>query len=114
MATVAVAGVLLSPRPPEPGGGKQHPAIAGAALAEPVALIDMEDAALPVIGYALPDGPFQGQRKPPCKHPSVEIRGGCWVALEHKPPCPISSAEHEGKCYMPVSEKKPEPRALLP
>lgn len=114
MASVAAAGVLLWPRPPAPIGVARAPALVGAAVTEPVALIDMEDGSLPVIGYDLPDGPFKGQRKPPCKHPSVEIRGGCWVPLAYKPPCPISSAEHEGKCYMPVSEKRPEPRALLP
>jgi hypothetical protein len=114
MAAVAATGVLLWPRPPEPTGAKHPPALSGAAPKEPVTLINMEDDAPSIIGYDLPDGPFKGQRKPPCKMPSVEIRGGCWVPLEYKPPCPISSAEYESKCYMPVSEKKPEPRALLP
>jgi hypothetical protein len=114
MAAVAAAGVLLWPRPPEPTGATHAHALAAAVPAEPVTLIDMEDDTPPLIGYPMPDAPFKGQRKPPCKEPAVEIRDGCWVQLAHKPPCPKSTAEYEGKCYMPVSEKKPEPRALLP
>lgn len=114
MASVAAAGVLLWPRPPEPIAPTRAPALAAASLKEPFTFIDMEDGSLPVIGYPMPDGPIKGQRKPPCELPSVEIRGGCWVPLAYKPPCPRSTAEHGGQCYMPVSEKRPEPRALLP
>lgn len=114
MASLAGAAVLLGSPPPEPAGEKHAPALAGAAIVEPFSFADLQDDSPPVIGYPMPDAPIKGQRKAPCPHPSVEIRGGCWVPLEYKPPCPISTAEHEGKCYMPVSEKKPEPRALLP
>lgn len=115
MASVAAAGVLLWPRPPEPSAAKPSPALAGTAVAEPVTFIDTRDVTPAVIGYPMPDGPFKEQKKPPClKGTEVEIRGGCWVQLAHKPPCPTSTAEYEGACYMPVGRKPPEPNALLP
>jgi hypothetical protein len=116
MAALAGTAVLLCPPPPEPSGAKHPPALATPAPAEPFTFIAMqdEDGNPSIIGHPMPDGPIKGQQKPPCKVPSVELRGGCWVQLAHKPPCPVSTAEHEGACYMPVSEKKPEPRALMP
>lgn len=67
------------------------------------------------IGYPMPAAPFPEQQKPPCRPEiDVEIRGGCWIAMERKAPCPKGSAEYETKCYMPVHEKKPEPRSVKP
>ncbi|HYO58309.1 protein kinase [Archangium sp.] len=118
-AAVAVAAglVLLAPWPrsPEPPEMQRSPEVAGVALEEPVAFVDMQEPPFPFIGYPMPDAPFKEQRKPPClKGTEVEIRGGCWVTLEQRAPCPKSTAEHEGKCYMPVRKKDPEPRSLQP
>lgn len=117
-AGVAVAAGLaltLWPCPPESTQTQQAPAVAEAALDEPIAFTDMEDATPQVIGYPMPKAPFKEQRKPPClEGTEVEIRGGCWVPLEYRPPCPRSTAEFEGKCYMPVRKKDPPPTSLLP
>lgn len=115
MASAAAAAVLLWPRPPEPSAARPSPALAGAAVAEPITFINTRDITPAVIGYPMPEGPFKQQKKPPClKGTEVEIRGGCWVQLAHKPPCPRSTAEHEGACYMPVGKEPPEPNAILP
>ncbi len=117
-AGVAVAAGLaltLWPRPPESTETQQSPAVAEAALDEPIVFSDQEDSAPQVIGYPMPDEPFKEQMRPPClKGTAVEIRGGCWVTLEARPPCPRSTAEYEGKCYMPVRKKDPPPTSLQP
>jgi hypothetical protein len=55
----------------------------------------------------LPDQPFPGQSKPPCKKTGeVEIRGGCWHRLDAKPPCKEEGKDDaflwKGACYAPV------------
>ncbi|HEX8705365.1 MAG TPA: serine/threonine-protein kinase [Myxococcaceae bacterium] len=56
----------------------------------------------------LPDQPFPGQSKPPCKKAGeVEIRGGCWLLLGIKPPCKEEGKEDaflwKGACYGPAA-----------
>lgn len=52
----------------------------------------------------VPDRPLEGQARPPCKAPSREVNGGCWVALDDRPPCPPKTAESRGKCWIPLPE----------
>lgn len=58
---------------------------------------------LSLVGLDIPKQPFQGQRRPPCERPYVEIRGGCWVVLGNvSPPCGDKAYEWKGSCYIPV------------
>jgi serine/threonine protein kinase len=34
------------------------------------------------VGLDLPHRPLPGQRRPPCRPPELEIRGGCWLKIE--------------------------------
>ena len=68
----------------------------------------------------LPDQPFPGQNKPPCKKTGeVEIRGGCWHRLDVKPPCKEEGKEEaflwKGACYGPAgSMGRREPTSSPP
>jgi hypothetical protein len=107
-----LALLALWPRAPEP---QQAPDVAELEADEPVAFINRQEPPFPFIGYPMPQSPFKEQQKPPClEGTEVEIRGGCWVALEKRAPCPRSTAEFEGKCYMPVRKKDPLPSTLQP
>ncbi|HEX8822767.1 MAG TPA: hypothetical protein VF794_22770 [Archangium sp.] len=110
-----LALLALWPRFPEPTQTQPSPEVAGVALEEPVAFINRQEPPFPFIAYPMPEAPFKEQQRPPClKGTEVEIRGGCWVTLEHRPPCPKSTAEFEGKCYMPTRKKDPVPSSLRP
>ncbi|RKH93590.1 hypothetical protein [Corallococcus sp. AB038B] len=61
---------------------------------------------------SMPDGPLEGQAKPPCQSPSREINGGCWLELKDSPPCPKNSVEHKGGCYAPVQGAKKQPASI--
>ncbi|OJH38590.1 hypothetical protein BON30_20320 [Cystobacter ferrugineus] len=79
-------------------------------------LVDL-DASDPVaLTYPLPAKPFRNQAVPPCKtnKGAVEIKGGCWVALEQKPPCFSDQAEYQGKCYLPVAKPQRMPQSAEP
>ncbi|MBN8466158.1 hypothetical protein HJC22_18315 [Corallococcus exiguus] len=56
--------------------------------------------------YRVPDAPMDGQARAPCRSPSVEVNGGCWLKLDASAPCPKNSAEYRGGCYVPVSATK--------
>ncbi|MDC0713402.1 serine/threonine-protein kinase [Stigmatella sp. ncwal1] len=61
------------------------------------------------LAMEVPKRPFSGQRRPPCKRPATEIRGGCWVNVPG--PCPNEDDGYEwnGKCFLPVaSPSRPE------
>ncbi|MFY0526255.1 hypothetical protein ACN28I_25005 [Archangium gephyra] len=66
------------------------------------------------IAHPMPQGPFRGQNRPPCKsRHEVVIRGGCWVEIASRPPCD-DAYEYEGKCYMPGYSAPRPPQALHP
>jgi hypothetical protein len=69
-----------------------------------------------VLTYPLPAKPFRNQAVPPCEtnKGAVEIKGGCWVALEQKPPCFSDQAEYQGKCYLPVAKPQRLPQSAEP
>ncbi|WP_434381146.1 hypothetical protein [Melittangium boletus] len=82
---------------------------------ESVNYSDAEDTLLSAIGYAMPEKPFDEQKRPPCiPVTETELRGGCWVQMKHDAPCPPSSAEYEGHCYMPSKRKTPKPNVIGP
>jgi hypothetical protein len=115
VAAVALVLVVMASWPRASELLETVPGVVGANHQEEVTFADSQEDMLSPIAYPLPDGPFKGQKKPPClKRTEVEIRGGCWVELSARPPCPQSTAEYEGKCYMPVGTRPPEPRALRP
>jgi eukaryotic-like serine/threonine-protein kinase len=58
----------------------------------------------PPIGRDLPNKPFPGQRRPPCKPPAIEVNGGCWAPSEKAPPCGEQSVEWKKACYWPILE----------
>ncbi|HLK99151.1 MAG TPA: serine/threonine-protein kinase [Myxococcaceae bacterium] len=67
----------------------------------------------------LPDQPFPGQSKPPCKRSGeVEIRGGCWFRLDVKPPCKEEGKQEvylwKGACYGPAYSGGREPTSSPP
>jgi len=68
----------------------------------------------------LPDQPFPGQSKPPCrKAGEVEIRGGCWLAVRNlNPPCKEEGKEDaflwKGVCYWPTYPPGREPTSSPP
>ena len=112
---MALAVLLLWPRPPAstnaPGGTETTETVS----AEPPSWVDLAAPSPSSIGYPLPSTPYKGQHKPPCiEGTEVEINGGCWVTLEQRAPCPRTTAEYKGKCYMPVRDPPPEPRSLQP
>ncbi|WP_375770282.1 hypothetical protein NR798_05150 [Archangium gephyra] len=90
--------------------------------APPVLTVDSPDPAAAIfadaaqaIAIPMPQGPFRGQNRPPCKSRfEVVIRGGCWVAIEARPPCGEDAYELEGKCYLPGYSAPRPPQALQP
>jgi hypothetical protein len=68
----------------------------------------------------LPEKPFPGQNKPPCKRAGeVELRGGCWYRLaDAKPPCKEEGKEDsylwKGACYGPAYPVGREPTSNPP
>jgi hypothetical protein len=69
---------------------------------------------------SLPEQPFPGQSKPPCKRAGdVELRGGCWHRLaDLKPPCKEEGKEDayawKGACYTPSLPLDREPTSSPP
>ena len=53
-------------------------------------------------GPAIPEKPLNGQDLPPCRGPTREIRGGCWLGTEFTPPCPPELFEYGQRCYSPT------------
>ena len=67
------------------------------------------------IALPMPQGPFKGQNRPPCKSRfEVVIRGGCWVEIAARPPCGDDAYDYEGKCYLPGYSAPRPPVALHP
>jgi hypothetical protein len=67
----------------------------------------------------LPEQPFPGQSKPPCKKTGeVEIRGGCWLRVDAKPPCKEEGREDaflwKGACYAPALPTGRQPTSSPP
>jgi hypothetical protein len=67
----------------------------------------------------LPEQPFPGQSKPPCKKSGeMEIRSGCWLLLGLKPPCKEEGKEEvflwKGACYAPAYPPGREPTSSPP
>ena len=91
-------------------------AIESFSLTSAPALAKLEGATPATIAYPLPSKPFGDQAVPPCetRKGAVEIKNGCWIALEKKPPCFDTQAEYQGKCYLPVAKKEPLPQAVTP
>ncbi|WP_263437688.1 serine/threonine protein kinase [Stigmatella hybrida] len=62
-----------------------------------------------IVALEMPKQPFTGQKRPPCKpHREMEIRGGCWIALNVHAPCEDDGYEWDGKCFLPV-KARPRP-----
>jgi serine/threonine protein kinase len=79
-------------------------AVGDSRLDAPIATLSTEFTdRMPAVGLPMPEGPFPGQRKPPCnKHGEMEIRGGCWYALrDGPPPCKEDAYDWDGACYLP-------------
>ncbi|MCY1073827.1 hypothetical protein [Archangium lansingense] len=118
VGTVAMAALLalgVTPGPsstPEPISPTAPPALAVDKQMPPVQLLTD---AVQAIALPMPQGPFKGQNRPPCKSKhEVVIRGGCWVEIASRPPCGDDAFEHEGKCYMPGYSAPRPPQALNP
>jgi len=67
----------------------------------------------------LPDQPFPGQKKPPCrKAGEVAIRGACWLRVDVNPPCKEEGKEDaflwKGACYAPALPTGREPTSSPP
>ncbi len=76
-------------------------------------LMGISDAAPSVFARSVPDKPYKGQRRPPCKpRIEVEIKGGCWFPHELKAPCPEPLYEYQGGCYMVSMKHQPLPLSL--
>jgi hypothetical protein len=72
-----------------------------------------QDGGQPVLARPLPQKPYKGQRRPPCKpRVEVELIGACWVPHELKAPCPEDLYEHQGKCFTASMAPPPLPRSL--
>ncbi|HEX5750847.1 MAG TPA: hypothetical protein VFZ09_31775 [Archangium sp.] len=92
------------------------------AVAPPVLTVDGPDPAsalytngTDVIALPMPQGPFRGQNRPPCKsRHEIVLRGGCWVEIAARPPCGDDAYELEGKCYLPGYSAPRPPQALNP
>lgn len=56
------------------------------------------------IGAEMPKEPLPGQLRPPCKRPTVERNGGCWVGPmeDEPPPCGKQAFAWENRCYRPM------------
>ena len=59
----------------------------------------------------VPEHPFQGQKRPPCRAEAAQVLlgGGCWILTGYSPPCPVETYEREGSCYLPVAENPKVP-----
>jgi hypothetical protein len=72
------------------------------------------------LGAPLPEQPFPGQSKPPCKRTGeVELQGACWLRLaDAKPPCKEEGKEDaylwKGACYLPSYPAGREPTSSPP
>jgi hypothetical protein len=67
----------------------------------------------------LPEEPFPGQKKPPCrKAGEVELRGACWLRVDINPPCKEEGKEDaflwKGGCYAPALPIGREPTSSPP
>ncbi|HLL06710.1 MAG TPA: serine/threonine-protein kinase [Myxococcaceae bacterium] len=62
----------------------------------------------------VPTEPFADQRRPPCRQPEVEIRGGCWLKLEaDEGECYEVGYSWRWGCYVP-SPLRPRPATSAP
>ncbi|MDY7231781.1 serine/threonine-protein kinase [Hyalangium rubrum] len=59
------------------------------------------------IALELPKKPLPGQRRPPCKKPTVEIHGGCWGPIDEAPPCGDQAYAWKDRCYWPFMGPQP-------
>jgi hypothetical protein len=76
-------------------------------------LLSLPDGSPSALARPLPDRPYKGQARPPCRpRIEVEINGGCWTPHRLKAPCPHELFEYKGECYMVTMEKKPLPQSL--
>jgi hypothetical protein len=76
-------------------------------------LLSLPDGSPSALARPLPDRPYIGQARPPCKpRLEVEINGGCWMPHRLKAPCPHELFEHKGECYAVVTEARPLPQSL--
>jgi hypothetical protein len=100
----------LTPPPPTPGLELADAGVSAFFLSDGKA----QDPA--GIAYPLPDKPFSGQVRPPCRPKSdhVAINGGCWIEIARRPPCAEDHAEYQGKCYIPIMRAPRPPQALSP
>ncbi|MFY0563823.1 hypothetical protein ACN28E_08250 [Archangium lansingense] len=72
-----------------------------------------QDGGVPVLARPLPQKPYKGQRRPPCKpRVEVELIGACWVPHELKAPCPEDLYEYQGRCFTASMASPPLPRSL--
>ncbi|MFE8603671.1 hypothetical protein [Archangium violaceum] len=66
-----------------------------------------------VLARPLPQKPYKGQRRPPCKpRIEVELIGACWVPHKLKAPCPEDLYEYQGECFTASMASPPLPRSL--
>jgi serine/threonine protein kinase len=62
----------------------------------------------------MPQEPFADQRRPPCREPEVEIRGGCWLKIEAMEwQCAEVGYAWRWGCYTP-SPQRPRPATSGP
>ena len=62
----------------------------------------------------MPQEPFADQRRPPCREPEVEIRGGCWLKIEAAEwQCVEVGYWWRWGCYVP-SPQRPRPATAGP
>jgi hypothetical protein len=62
----------------------------------------------------MPQEPFADQRRPPCRQPEVEIRGGCWLKIEAaESECLEVGYAWRWGCYVP-SPLRPRPATSGP
>ncbi len=72
-----------------------------------------QDGGHPVLARPLPQKPYKGQRRPPCKpRIEVELIGACWVPHKLKAPCPEDLYEYQGECFTASMASPPLPRSL--
>ncbi|HEX8703009.1 MAG TPA: serine/threonine-protein kinase [Myxococcaceae bacterium] len=56
--------------------------------------------------FDMPQEPFEDQRRPPCREPEVEIRGGCWLKIEATEwQCPEVGYSWRWGCYTPSLQR---------